>query len=65
MRSTLESKMKEVKGTGLEVQRRPLSEQAIKNIVKAYDRHIEPEMNAICKHYKITIDQMKEYWLCY
>ena len=61
----MNSAKKSVKGTGLEVNRRPLSEQAIKNIVKAYDRYIEPEMNAICKHYKITRDQMKEYWLCY
>ena len=64
MSSPLESKCK-VKGTGLEVQRRPLSEQKIKHIVSAYDRFIESEMNEVCKMYKITRDQMKEYWLSY
>lgn len=61
MSSPLESKCK-VKGTG---NRRPLSEQKIKHIVGAYDRFIESEMNEVCKMYKITRDQMKEYWLSY
>lgn len=61
----MNSAKKSVKGTGLEVNRRPLSEQKIKHIVGAYDRFIEPEMAQVCKQYNITRDQMKEYWLCY